>query len=190
MNIAAGWFSHDFLLGFFSLPFLTSALASRLVPIYHPTTSLINPARNERAKNLGMSAAPADRIIAGKCIQSRENSSLSITICGWRLHSKGGGGFVIFSQLLSSTNRSHHFGGSFTHPAHVLFGGGRWRAWDEIHHQETRCCCYCTSMRDRYGRFSLHRWRLTVPPTAKSFWRYNRAELLLPAQHSILFGHV
>lgn len=39
-----------------------------------------------------------------------------------------GGGFVIFSQLLSSTNRSfHHFGGSFTHPAHVLFGGGRWR---------------------------------------------------------------
>lgn len=74
MNIAAGWFSHDFLLGFFSLPFLASALASRLLPIYHPTTSLINPARNERAKNLGMSAAPAERIIAGKCIQSRENS--------------------------------------------------------------------------------------------------------------------
>lgn len=38
------------------------------------------------------------------------------------------GGVVIFSQLLSSTaNRSHHFRGSFTHPAHVLFGGGRWR---------------------------------------------------------------
>jgi hypothetical protein len=100
MNIAAGWFSHDFLLGFFSLPFLTSALASRLVPIYHPTTSLINPARNERAKNLGMSAAPADRIIAGKCIQSRENSSLSITICGWRLHSKGGGVCNLLSTSL------------------------------------------------------------------------------------------
>lgn len=186
--IAAGRFSHDFLLGFFSLPFLASALASRLFPIYHLLQHHHHPrphqpSENERAKNLGMPAAPADRIITGKCIQSRENSSLSISICGWRLHSKGGGGCNLLStslvdgQPLPSLPRKLYSSG----PCFV------WRrtmaAWDEIHHQETRCCCCCTSMRDRYGRFSLHRWRLTVGGnvTAKSFRRYNRAELLLPA---------
>lgn len=61
------WFFSPFL---FLLPPSLHVFSQFIIP----TTSLINPARNERAKNLGMSAAPAERIIAGKCIQSRENS--------------------------------------------------------------------------------------------------------------------
>lgn len=162
---------------FTSFPNLSSPSAH-----HHPRPH--QPSENERAKNLGMPAAPADRIITGKCIQSRENSSLSISICGWRLHNKGGGGCNLLSTSLVD-------GQPLPSLPRKLYSSGScfvWRrtmaAWDEIHHQETRCCCCCcTSMRDRYGRFSLHRWRLTVGGnvTAKSFRRYNRAELLLPA---------
>jgi hypothetical protein len=103
---------------------------------------------------------PVDRIITGKCLWSQSRMYV------WRLH----GGFVISSQLLSSTNRSH-FRGSFTHPAYVLFrlkgGVGRGEGMMKFITRERETLSIILlpvyiAMRDRYRRFSLHRWPWTI----------------------------